>query len=469
MFASLNRFSSRSRNLIALTKIFFSVEAHSAIATTTASVPSANAAPKYSAARTRNLFSRINPFRQDYDVVQVLDQWVAEGQKVHRLELQRIIRDLRSHRRFYQALQISEWISSNAIHKFSPGDCAVHLDLIGVVRGCEAAESYFNNLSDKNKNEKTYGALLNCYVREDLLTKTLLHMQNMKDKGYASSSLTYNNLMALYKRAGQLEKIPEVLSEMKNNGVRLNNFSYRICINSFGERSDLSGMEKLLDEAELQTDISIDWATYSIVAYHFIKANEKEKALIYMKKLEEKLDKDAMGYNHLISLYAHLGDKDEIMRLWVLQKIVCKKQINRDYITILGSLVKLGEFKEAEALLKEWDLSCYTYDSRVPNILLIGYCQKGLIEKSEKLLRDIVNRGKKPTPNSWAIVAAGYLDKDNMEKAFECMKEALAVKEHNIKWIPKNGQITKILQWLGDKGEIEEVEAFVWSLRAVIL
>ncbi|KAI3466121.1 hypothetical protein Pfo_022784 [Paulownia fortunei] len=465
MFAALNRSNfqrlcSRPRNLIAFRKAFSCTMA-------TTGIPNANA-PTYSASRSRNLFSRISPVRQDYDVVQVLDQWVAEGRKVHSLELQRIIRDLRSRRRFSQALQISEWISCNGVCTLSPGDCAVHLDLIGVVCGWKAAESYFSNLSGQDKNEKTYGALLNCYVRGGLLTKTLLHMQRMKDMGYGSSSLTFNNLMALYKKAGQLEKIPEILLEMKKNGVAPNNFSYRICINSLGERSDLSGMEKLLDEIELQTDISIDWNTYSTVAYHFIKANEKEKALTYMKKIEEKLDKDAMGYNHLISLYAHLGDKGEMMRLWVLQKMACKKQINRDYITMLGSLVKLGELETAEAVLKEWDSSCRTYDFRVPNVLLIGYCQKGLIEKAETMLGDIVKKGKKPTPNSWAIIAAGYLDSNNLEKAYECMKEALAAKEQNIKWIPKPGQIKKLLDWLGDKGEIEQVEAFVRSLRTVI-
>ncbi|KAK6132680.1 hypothetical protein DH2020_033563 [Rehmannia glutinosa] len=283
--------------------------------------------------QTRNLLSRIKPTRSDYDVVQVLEQWVAEGGKVHVLELRRIIRDLRSRRRFSQALQ---W-----------------------------------------------------------------------------------------------------------NG-------------------------KLLDEMELQTDICNDWATYSIVAYHLMKANQKEKALMYMKKLEDNLDKDAVGYNHLISLYAHLGNKDEMMRLWVLQKRVCKKQTNRDYITMLGSLVKLGELETAEAVLKEWDSSCHTYDFRVPNILLIGYCQKGLIDKAEIMLRNIVNKGKKPTPNSWAIIAAGYSDNSNFEKAFECMKEALAAKECNVKWTPKPGLIAKLLNWIGDKGEIEEVEAFVWSLRAVV-
>ncbi|KAL7103608.1 hypothetical protein ACP275_08G190200 [Erythranthe tilingii] len=472
MFASslnrsnlLQRLYSRPRNLSAVRRAFSCTIAATAAA---AAVPNGNAS-KYSASRSRNLFSRISPVRRDYDVVLVLDQWVSEGREIHPLEFQRIIRDLRSRKRFSQALQISEWVSRNGSFKLSPSDKAVHLDLVGVVHGLEAAEGYFGNLPKEDKNEKTYGALLSCYVRSSLLSKALVHIQTMKEIGYGGTSLTYNNLMVLYKKVGQLEKIPEILSEMRNYGVAPNNFTYRVCISSFGERSDLIGMEKLLEEVELENGgLSLDWATYSIAAYFFVKGNEKEKALTCMKKLEQKLEKDAIGYNHLISLYAHIGDKNEMMRLWALQKVVCKKQINRDYITILGSLVKIEEFEAAEEVLAEWDSCCHTYDFRVPNVLLIGYCQKGQVEKSELMLRNIVERGKKPIPNSWSIVASGYVDNGNMEKAFECMKEALAVKGDKLKWMPKPGLVTRLLHWIGDKGGIEEVEAFVCSLRTVI-
>lgn len=365
-------------------------------------------------------------------------------------------------------MQVSKWISQNSICTLSPVDYAIHLDLIGAIHGCEVAESYFSSLIDEDKNEKTYGALLNCYVREGLVTEALQHLQRMKNKGYGSSAITYNNLMVLYKKAGKLEKIPEILAEMKKNGIAPDNFSYRTCISSFSERSDLGGIEKILDEMESQAGISMDWNTYSIAAFQFIRANEKEKALAYMKKAEKSLDGDAVGYNHLISLYAHLEKKDDMMRLWAIQKFVCKKQINRDYITILGSLVKIGELETAKTVLDEWVSSCHTFDFRVPNILLIGYCQKGLAEKSEEILRDIIKRGQNPTPNSWSIIASGYLNNKNPEKALECMKRAVAAKERNDKWMPKPDQVSRLLQWLGEEGGIEEVEAFMWQLKTVM-
>ncbi|CAB4277541.1 unnamed protein product [Prunus armeniaca] len=418
-------------------------------------------------ANTRNLFSRISPLGDPFlSVVPVLDQWVQEGGKVNYFELQRIVRDLRARKRYRHALDVSEWMSSKGLCQFLPGDHAVQLDLIGRVRGLDAAESCFSSLSDEDTS-KSYGALLNCYVREGLIDKSLSHMQKMKELGFATS-LNYNDIMRLYIHTGQPEKIPDVLSEMKEEGVSPDNFSYRICMSSYGMRSDISSMEKVLEEMEREQHISMDWLTYALVANLYIKAGLHDKALIYLEKSEEKVNKDALGYNHLISLYASLGCKDDMMRLWSLEKTKCKKQINRDYITMLGSLVKLGELEETKKLLEEWELSCLSYDFRVPNILLIGYCQRGLVEQAEDTLRDIVKKGKTPTPNSWAILAAGYVDKQKMQKAFECMTEALNLRARNTGWRPKPGVVSSVLSWIGDNGDIEQVEAFVSLMKTVI-
>ncbi|KAJ9182885.1 hypothetical protein P3X46_006830 [Hevea brasiliensis] len=421
---------------------------------------------RYCSSASNDLFSIISPLgHPDISLVPVLDKWAEEGRKIKGFELQRIVKDLRARRRYRQALEVSEWMSGKVGNTFSPGDRAVQLDLIGRVRGLESAESYFQNLGGRAKLAKIYGALLNCYVREGLVEKSLNHMQKMKELGFASSPLNYNDLMCLYTNTGQLEKVLDVLSEMKENGVSPDNFSYRICMNSCAARSDLSGVEKILEEMDNQPHISVDWITYSTVANIYIKAGLKERALVYLKKCEEKVTKDALGYNHLVSLYASLGNKDEMMRLWGLAKAKCKKQVNRDYITMLGSLVKLGELEEAEKLLQEWESSCQCYDFRVPNVLLIGYCQKGLVEKAEAMLRDIVKKQKTATPNSWSIIASGYMDKQNMEKAFQCMKEALTLQAENKGWRPKPTLISSILSWLADNGDAEDVEAFVSSLE----
>ncbi|XP_022724873.1 pentatricopeptide repeat-containing protein At4g21705, mitochondrial [Durio zibethinus] len=416
------------------------------------------------------LYSRISPLGSpDKSVEAELENWLKNGNNVRVAELQRIIHDLRKRKRFTQALEVSEWMNKKGLCAFSSTEHAVQLDLIGKVRGFLSAETYFDKLKDQDKTEKTYGALLNCYVRQRQTDKSLSHLQKMKELGFASSTLTYNDIMCLYTNIGMHEKVPDVMMEMKENRVSPDNFSYRICINSYGVRSDIEGMERILTEMVSQPQIEMDWNTYAVVANFYIKAGLTEKAIDALKKSEQKLDnKDGTGYNHLISLYASLGNKAEVLRLWGLEKDACKRYINKDFITMLQSLVKLDEFEEAEKVLKEWESSGNYYDFRIPNIAIIGYAKKGLHEKAEAMLENLMKKGKATTPNSWGVVATGYLDKGQVKKALGCVKAALSVTVENKGWKPNHKVISSILDWLGDEGSIQDVEDFVASLRKTI-
>nr|KYP62928.1 hypothetical protein KK1_017488 [Cajanus cajan] len=415
-----------------------------------------------------NLYSKISPLGSP--TASVLDDWVYKGNKLRVAELQRIIRDLRKRSRFSQALQVSEWMCEKGVCIFSPTEHAVHLDLIGKVHGFPSAESYFNGLKDQHKTEKTYGALLNCYVRQRQTEKALSHLQRMKELGFASSPLTYNDIMCLYTNIGQHEKVPDVLAEMKENQVLPDNFSYRICINSYGVRSEFGRMESVLKEMETRPDIVMDWNTYSIVANFYIKGELASEAVCALKKAEEKLDnKDGQGYNHLISLYARLGLKNEVMRIWDLEKSACKRCINRDFTTMLESLVKLGELDEAENVLKEWESSGNCYDFGIPSIVIICYSQKGLHEKAEGMLEELQKNEKVTTPNCWSVVAGGYMNKGEMEKALRCFKTALSLYVEGKGWKPNAKLIAELLRWIGDNGSIEDAEVFVSLLRNAVV
>uniref|UniRef100_A0A2P2IQ59 Pentatricopeptide repeat-containing protein At4g21705 isoform X1 n=2 Tax=Rhizophora mucronata TaxID=61149 RepID=A0A2P2IQ59_RHIMU len=416
------------------------------------------------------LYSKISPLGDPgTSVVPELENWARNGNKVGVGELQRILRDLRKRKRFSQALEVSDWMNTSGICIFSPTEQAVHLDLIGRVNGYVSAEHYFNGLRERDKIDKTYGALLNCYVRQRQTDKAISLFQKMKQIGFASSPLIYNDIMCLYAKLGEHEKVLHMLTEMKDNGVSPDNFSYRICINSYGATCDLKGMQQVLNEMECQPNIVMDWNTYAVAANVFIKAGLPDKAFDALKKSEGRLSKkDGTGYNHLISLYATLGSKSEVMRLWDLEKNDCKRCINRDYINILESLVKLGELEEAEKILKEWESSGNCYDVRIPNIILTGYIGKGFYEQAEALLKELIDRGKFTTSNSWGLVAARYLDLGNNAKAFNCMKIALSLNVENKGWKPNPRMIAGILEWLGNRGDAEDTEGFVALLRSVM-
>jgi len=101
-----------------------------------------------------------------------------------------------------------------------------------------------------------------------------------------------------------------VMAEMKSNGIVPDNFSYRICINSYGTRADFFGLENTLEEMECDPQIVVDWNTYAVMESQYIKGDLREKAYSALKKAEAKMGKkDLDACRQLISLYGHLGDK----------------------------------------------------------------------------------------------------------------------------------------------------------------
>ncbi|XP_019058009.1 PREDICTED: pentatricopeptide repeat-containing protein At4g21705, mitochondrial-like [Tarenaya hassleriana] len=420
--------------------------------------------------KTVTLYSRISLLgNPKASILPELQSWVQSGKKVSVAELIRIVHDLRRRKRFNHALQVSKWMNDTGVCVFSPTEHAVHLDLIGRVHGFVTAEEYFNRLNEQYKTEKTYGALLNCYVRQQDIDKSLFHFQRMKEMGITLSSLTYNNIMCLYTKTSQHDKVPTVLNEMKLDNVAPDNYSFRICINAYGVMSDLEGIERTLREMENHHGIIMDWNTYAVAAHFYIKAGNADRASELLKKSEERLEnKDGTGYNHLISLYASRGEKTEVLRLWDLEKEACKRHINQDYIVMLQSLVKLDGLEEAEKVLEEWESSGNCYDFRVPRILIRGYAAKGLSDKAEEVLEDLSGKGKATTPDSWGILADNYAEKGELDKAFRCMKSALSVQGKNRKWRPGSKLVTSVLSWLGVEGNFKEVESFVESLKTSI-
>nr|QTJ02261.1 TPR type transcription factor [Catharanthus roseus] len=413
------------------------------------------------------LYLKISPLgNPKIDVTPVLEKWVEEGRKVRFAELKRIVHDLRKRSRFSHSLQILEWMNKQATFTFSPIEHAMMIDLIGKVHGYISAESYFDSLSEQDKIDKTYGALLHCYVRQRQIEKSLSHLQVMKDKGLTLSPVAYNDIMSLYTNLGHYEKVPDVLTEMKQGGVSPDSLSYRICINSYGQRSDIAGMEKILKEMENQPDSVMDWSTYTLVANFYIKAHLEDKASDFLSRAEEMIDKkDTIGYNHLISLHANMRNKAQVLRLCNLEKNTCRC-VNRDYINMLKCIVKIGELEEAKEVLKEWELSGNCYDFRVPKVLIDGYTEKGMYETAEEMLEDLMEKGKAPIPDSWSKVAEGYLDMGEMEKAVECMKIALTLREKDTAWKPKTSVITRLIEFV-DSEESKEDANFVGTLRTL--
>ncbi|KDP21920.1 hypothetical protein JCGZ_03058 [Jatropha curcas] len=260
-------------------------------------------------------------------------------------------------------------------------DIALRLDLISKVYGIEEAEKYFNNIPQKFKVLKVYGALLNCYARAESIEKAEAVMQKMRDLGFCSRmSLTYNTILNLYYRTGNFEKLDALVHEMEEYGISHDKFTTGIRLSAYAAVSDIEGMEKIITEMESGTKIAFDWSSYSAAATGYRKAGLLDKALEMLKKSERLITSERRNttYEILITQYAAIGKKDEVLRIWELYK-KNKKVYNKGYVSVINSVLRFDDIETAEKIFEEWECLNLVYDIRIPNFLVRTYSRKGLL------------------------------------------------------------------------------------------
>ncbi|KAK6919052.1 Pentatricopeptide repeat [Dillenia turbinata] len=345
-------------------------------------------------------------------------------------------------------LSISEWMSERRNFALSTGDIAVRLDLISKVRGLEAAENYFNEIPDELRSFQVYGSLLICYANNNSLEKAEALMQKMIKLKLVRSTLPYNVMLNLYHKMGKHDKIDNLVQLMKNRGIHWNGYTMNMRINSYADIPDIEAMEKLLMEMEGDLQFHMTWDAYAVAARGYTKAGLRDKASQALKKSEHLIfgKSKRFAYEMLLSLHAGLGNKDEVYRLWNKYKEM-GKTYNLGYLVMISSLMKLDDIGGAEKLFVEWESVYTSYDARVPNLMVTGYCKKGLLQKAEAFIDTLIQSGKEPNSGTWDRLTAGYCQMDQIDRAVDTLKKAI-VENHCSQWKPRKLNIS---EWMSER------------------
>ncbi|KAG5556316.1 hypothetical protein RHGRI_006801 [Rhododendron griersonianum] len=360
------------------------------------------------------------------------------------------------------AAEVSQWMRDKKKFQLSFHDIAVQLDLISKVHGTELAENYFNNIPEKSKVVEAYEVLLNCYARDESVEKAEAIMQKMRELG--QTTFCFNVMLNLYRLVEKHDKIDLLVHEMEEKGIKYDKFTFGILFNTYADLSDTIGMDRIVQRMEYYPNIVLDWNTYSFAAKGFIKAGLTKKALEMLKKSEGLIlasKRRSLAYDFLLTQYAAIGEKDEVLRLWELHKKT-EKIYNKSYISMITSLLKLDDIEEAEKIFEEWDCSELFFDFRVPNFLIGAYCRKGLMEKAETLINRARMKGGKPIAQTWYYLASGYVNVNEMPKAIEALK--VAVSAFRPGWKLSGPILVACLEYLKEKGDVEEAKEFLGLL-----
>ncbi|CAL0316499.1 unnamed protein product [Lupinus luteus] len=323
-------------------------------------------------------------------VSQTLNQYVLEGKSLQKEELERCVRQLRKYRKFQHALEIMEWMELRKVN-FASDNYAIYLDLVSKTKGLDAAENYFNDLPPEAKNKYTYGALLNCYCKNLVTDKALAHFEKMDELGFVTN-LAFNNLMSLYMRLDQPEKVPHLVDDLKQRKIPMAAFTYHIWMNSYASLNDLDGVERVYEEMKREDGEEISWLTYNNLAAIYVKTKDFEKAESMLMMVEQEVKpQQRETYHFLLSQYASTSNLAEVYRVWNSLKSILPVT-NMSYLTMLHSLRRLNDFEGIIKCFKEWESNCGSYDMRLVSIAIGAYLSHNLHEEAELVFKEAIRK-----------------------------------------------------------------------------
>ncbi|KAL6850378.1 hypothetical protein ACP4OV_021005 [Aristida adscensionis] len=390
-----------------------------------------------------------------------LDSWLRQRRPLSEQQIVAYVRRLRTFGNNAVALELMDWMEARGA-KLNLGHHALRLDLVSKVHGIQAAEEYFCSLPDELKSLKTYSSLLNCYAEHKMADKGLELYEMMKAMNFGRYTLVFNNLLSLYLKTGQPEKIPNAFKEMQDSGIHADKFTYSLLMESYITMNDLGSAEKLLEE--LQKATLVHWSLYTRMAWSYIKLGQFGEAEVYLKKAEEVMDKaEMLPWHHLLSLHASYGNSSEVKRIWDSLKSAFKKCSNMSYLAMVSALRRLDDFDSLQLTFQEWQSSHEHYDMRITNIMITAYLDKGMLDEAEALRRSAMSQGH-CNGKTFNIFAEFYLDKCKVEAALEMLRDAKnRVRKHH--WMPSNELVSRFLKHYEEAKDVDGMESLCECLK----
>ncbi|CAN1133660.1 Pentatricopeptide repeat-containing protein At1g02370, mitochondrial [Linum perenne] len=403
-------------------------------------------------------------------VAKALNDYVMDGMSIRKVELMRCVKELRKYGRLEHGLEILEWMEKRGIH-LGHGDLAVRLDLICKTKGITAAENYFISLIPSAKNSATYGSLLNCYCKELDSEKALQLFKKMDEWKFFNNSLPFNNLMSLYMRLGQPEKVPDLVNQMKQRNLSPCTFTYNIWIQSLGQMKDFEGIEKVLEEMrnDKEEDSKFSWTTYSNLAAVYTNAGEFERAKSALKMTEERIDShDRNAYHFLLTLYAGIADLDEVHRVWGCLKEKFYQVTNVSYMVMLQSLARLKDVEGVSKVFEEWESVCTSYDMRLANIAIKVYLEHGMYDEADAVFNRATERTPGPYFKAREMLMISLLKRNQLEQALQHMKAAFGEIGQNKMgyekgWRPSTETLSAFFSYFEEEKDVDGAEK-LWKI-----
>ncbi|KAL8257007.1 hypothetical protein R6Q59_029073 [Mikania micrantha] len=277
----------------------------------------------------------------------------------------------------------------------------------------------------------TYSVLINCCTKQrrfDLIKHILADMEYL---GIKCSIVTYNTIIDGYGKAGLLDLMENMLTEMLEEGMCLPDvFSFNSVIGAYGNSGMIVEMEKWFDEFQLM-GIKPNVMTFNILIKSYGKAGMYDKMGSVMEYMSNRfIPPTTITFNILIETFKRVGNIKKMEEFFLKMKHQGVKPNAVTYCSLVSAYGKAGLMEKINSVMRQIENSDVTLDTTFFNSIIGVYGRAGEMKKMGEMLLVMKDRGCEPDDITFATMIHAYNAKGMVEAA-QNLENKIIMTKHN--------------------------------------
>lgn len=231
------------------------------------------------------------------------------------------------------------------------------------------------------------------------------------DGGHKPSLITYTTLLAALTIQKRLKCIHSIISQVEENGMKLDSIFFNAVINAFSECGNIEeAMETFwkMKASELKPTTS----TYNILIKGFGIAGKPAESLklLQLMSQEKNVKPNLITYNVLVRGWCK---KNDIAEAWNVVNKMVASDIHPDavtYNTISTAYAQNGETDQAERMILEMQKNSVQPNGRTCGIVVSGYCREGKLKEALRFVYRMMDLRLHPNLVIFNSLIKGFAD-----------------------------------------------------------
>lgn len=298
---------------------------------------------------------------------------------------------LKEQKDWRRVVEIFDWFRRERCHELNVIHYNVVLCVVGRATRWDLVVGLWHQMHSCGvvPENATYGTLIDVYCKGGRERAALLWLGDMCKRGLVPDEVTMSTVLQAYKKAGEYEKAELFFrrwsseSHKRKEGHRCYNlYTYNTLIDTYGKAGQLEKVSDVFSQM-LREGVAPDILTFNTLIHVWGKHHRMEQVASLVRMMEEfQCLPDTRTYNILISLYREIDEID------VAEFYFCKMKAENlvpDTVscrTLLYGYSTRGMVTKAEALIKEMDESGLVIDEYTQSALTRMYVNTGMLERS---------------------------------------------------------------------------------------